>query len=177
MLKKLLASYLIGDTGAAAVEFAFVAPVLILIVLGVADYGRFMNINSMLFGSTRAGAEYVLANWNTNPTTVVAGAEQQICSFLGAGSCSSVTPSVTTGQCSCATSGASATCPGPTDPNPCGTDRLLIYVGVQASYQFKPTFIVSNLLGHTFNFASAKCSSAGNSNGGTMCPTTWVRVQ
>jgi Flp pilus assembly protein TadG len=186
MFKKLIAPfYHLGDAGAAAIEFAFIAPVLIVIVLGVADYGKFMNMYSLLFGSTRAGAEYLLANWNSNQTTTAAGTEQQVCSFIGttlsAGSCSAVIPNILSGangKCTCATSGASKTCPGPTDPNPCGTDRLLYSVGVKASYNFTPTFIVSNFLGYTFNFTSAQCSgSVGNTSGGTVCPITWVRVQ
>jgi Flp pilus assembly protein TadG len=179
MFRKLITRFRrIGDAGAAAVEFAFTAPALILIVLGVADYGKLMNTASLLFGSTRAGAEYVLANWNNPQVNTVAGAKQQVCTFftLNGGSCSSVTPSLlygSTGVCTCATSGVSQTCPGPAAPNPCGTDRLLYYVGVQASYPFSPVFMVSNFLGlGTFNFPPNQSAS-----GGTLAPTTWVRVQ
>jgi Flp pilus assembly protein TadG len=42
--------------GAAAVEFAIVAPVFILFVLGIVEYGRAMMVQQLLTNATREGA-------------------------------------------------------------------------------------------------------------------------
>ena len=47
---------LTGDRGAAAVEFALVVPVLLLLVFGVAEFGRAYNIQTTLSGAAREGA-------------------------------------------------------------------------------------------------------------------------
>jgi len=49
--------HIVGNSGAAAVEFAITAPLLVLLALGVADYGAIMNTGSSLEGATRAVAE------------------------------------------------------------------------------------------------------------------------
>lgn len=149
MIKKLIAwLHRRGDDrekGTIAIEFAFAAPILIMLVLGAAGFGALMNTSASLRGATRAGAEYARANWNNlsviDPTT---STEQQVCGFLGltlsGGSCSPVpvTPGVTT-SCTCADNPAtSVTCPvpGSTDPNPCATNaagpQMLVYASVTA---------------------------------------------
>jgi Flp pilus assembly protein TadG len=52
----------LGIGGAAAVELAITAPVLVVLVLGIADYGLLMGSSSSLEGATRAGAEVARAN-------------------------------------------------------------------------------------------------------------------
>jgi Flp pilus assembly protein TadG len=47
---------LAGDRGAAAVEFALVVPVLLLLIFGVAEFGRAYNIQTTLSGAAREGA-------------------------------------------------------------------------------------------------------------------------
>jgi Flp pilus assembly protein TadG len=44
------------------VEFAIAAPLLIVLVLGIADYGLLMGSSAALEGATRAGAEFGKAN-------------------------------------------------------------------------------------------------------------------
>src|SRR5215472_1483531 len=84
------------ERGSVAIEFAFATPILVILVLGAADYGTLMNTSALLSGATRAGAEYAKANWN-NPsvTNVTTATKQQVCGFLGltlsSGSCSPVT--------------------------------------------------------------------------------------
>lgn len=138
------------ERGNIAIEFAFAAPVLITLVLGVADYGSLMNTTAALRGATRAGAEYAKANWN-NPSVsnVTTRAEQQVCNFLGltlsGSSCSPVTPSVST-TCAC---DSTATTFSSTDPcpltssysNPCASlsnPGVLISVTVTATRSFSP---------------------------------------
>ncbi|WP_153505868.1 TadE family protein [Cumulibacter manganitolerans] len=43
------------DRGAAAVEFALVVPVLILIVVGIIEFGRTYNVQTTLSGAAREG--------------------------------------------------------------------------------------------------------------------------
>jgi Flp pilus assembly protein TadG len=131
------------NRGGMAVEFALGAPVVIVLALAVADYGLLMNNWASLRGATRAGAEYIKANWNdpkvTDPTT---GAEQLVCSFLGltlsGTSCSPVTPSVST-ACTCSNATA-VTCPS-AGGSPCSAlsdARVLVSVTVTATQRFTP---------------------------------------
>lgn len=59
--------------GAAAVEFAVVAPLLILIVLGVIEFSRAMMVNEMLNNAARSGcrAGTITGSTNTRVSTVV----------------------------------------------------------------------------------------------------------
>jgi len=43
------------DRGAAAVEFAFIAPVLVLLVVGIAEFGRAYNVQNSLSAAAREG--------------------------------------------------------------------------------------------------------------------------
>ncbi len=45
-----------GERGAAAVEFALVVPLLLLLVMGIAEFGRAYNISTILTGAAREGA-------------------------------------------------------------------------------------------------------------------------
>ena len=44
-----------GERGAAVVEFALVVPVLLLLVLGIAEFGRAYNIQTIISGAAREG--------------------------------------------------------------------------------------------------------------------------
>src|SRR6516165_10456792 len=109
MLNKLIALlHLRGsdrEKGTAAIEFALATPILVILVLGTADFGMLMNTSASLRGATRAGAEYAKANWN-NPSVanVTTTTQQRVCGFLGLtlsnSSCSPVTPNVST-SCTC----------------------------------------------------------------------------
>ena len=52
-------SYFSNERGVAAVEFALVAPMLLLLLMGIYDYGMFMNQRMMLESTARAAAEYI----------------------------------------------------------------------------------------------------------------------
>jgi Flp pilus assembly protein TadG len=148
MIKELIAS-LRGhhddrERGSTAVEFALAATILVPLVLGAADYGSLMNTAASLRGATRAGAEYAKANWNnpsvTDPTTAT---KQKVCGFFGltlaSGSCSTITPNVTT-SCTCDDNTSVSPCP-PTGANPCASQTnpaVLEYVTVNAQQSFNP---------------------------------------
>lgn len=55
---------LLGSDGTALIEFALAAPILVALVLGIADFGMLAAKNAALEGATRVGAEYA----RNNPT-------------------------------------------------------------------------------------------------------------
>ena len=58
-----------GDSGAAAVEFALVVPVLLMILFGIMDYGLFFsNSLSVKQGGREAARQGVVANFGTSCT-------------------------------------------------------------------------------------------------------------
>jgi Flp pilus assembly protein TadG len=52
----------LGSDGTALIEFAFAAPILVTVVLGIADLGMLAARNAALEGATRVGAEYARNN-------------------------------------------------------------------------------------------------------------------
>ena len=52
-------SYVRSERGVAAVEFALVAPMLLLLLMGIYDFGMFLNQQMMLESTARAAAEYI----------------------------------------------------------------------------------------------------------------------
>ena len=57
---KSLKLYSYDSEGVAAVEFALIAPALILILVGIFDFGTYMNSVFRLENTARAAAEYVV---------------------------------------------------------------------------------------------------------------------
>lgn len=47
------------DSGAAAVEFALVVPLLLLLVIGIIQFGRIYSLQIQLSGAANAGARYL----------------------------------------------------------------------------------------------------------------------
>jgi Flp pilus assembly protein TadG len=131
---------LLGIAGTAAVELAITAPVLVVLVFGIADYGVLMGTSASLEGAARAGAEVAKVN-----SSVTAGQLTALNIFP-----TGVTPTLTP-VCTCADNtwpGVTA-CPPPlTGVNPCTnvtnpytnlTDpRVLQYVKVTAPQTFNP---------------------------------------
>lgn len=72
-LHKLCRSYRLFRRGAAVVEFAIVAPVLLLLVLGMIEYGRLIMVQQVLTNATREGARKAVLDGSTTAdvTTVV----------------------------------------------------------------------------------------------------------
>jgi Flp pilus assembly protein TadG len=136
LLRSLLRRWDACNSGAAAAELAITAPLLLFLVLGVADYGDLMNSASGLVAGTRSGAEVAKANPSvtseqlTNLNIFPSGA----------------TPTVSTPFCTCVDN-TSVTCPGAGATNPClaKTDpRVLKYITVSATQNFTPWFPVTN---------------------------------
>ena len=62
-----------SERGAVAVEFALLAPVLVMLLLGIAEFGRAYNVQSSLSSAAREGVR-VMAIGN-NPTAARAAAK------------------------------------------------------------------------------------------------------
>jgi Flp pilus assembly protein TadG len=122
------------NEGAALVEFAITAPLLVVLVLGVADYGILMNNAESLVGATRAGGEVA----KVNPS--VTAAQLTALGIFPSGA----TPSVSAPSCSCFdNTPVSCPAPGGAGANPCATEsdtRVLQYVTVSATQSFSPLF-------------------------------------
>jgi Flp pilus assembly protein TadG len=129
---------LFGSQGAAAVEFAITAPMLVVLVMGIADYGLLVADSAGLEGATRAGAEVGKAN----PSVTAA----QLTAFFPSG----ITPTVTS-VCTCVDNtwpgaacppGPLATpCAGKTNPFITGAPvdpRVFEYVQVAATQSVSP---------------------------------------
>lgn len=53
------ATWRCGDRGAAAVEFALIVPILLLLVVGIIQFGRVFSLQIQLSGAANAGARYL----------------------------------------------------------------------------------------------------------------------
>jgi Flp pilus assembly protein TadG len=60
-----------GERGAAAVEFAFILPLLIVLVLGIAEFGRAFQVQGTLSAAAREGVR-VMALQNNQPAAKAA---------------------------------------------------------------------------------------------------------
>jgi Flp pilus assembly protein TadG len=120
------------NEGASAVEFAITLPLLIVFVLGVADYGILMNNAASLIGATRAGGEVA----KENPS--VTAAQLTALGIFPSGAI----PSVSASSCSCFdNTTVSCPTPGGAGANPCAAKsdtRVLRYVTVSATQSFSP---------------------------------------
>ncbi len=89
-LDKVCGSYRKKRRGAAAVEFAVVAPVFFLFVFGIIEYGRMVMVQQVITNASREGARAAVLDGATN-TSVQAVVTQ----YLSAGSVSGATITIT----------------------------------------------------------------------------------
>lgn len=141
------------DSGGAAVELAIVAPLLVALALGIADYGYLMNSAATLTAGTRSGAEVAKVNPN------VTAAQLTALNIFPSGA----TPADPTFSCTCIDN-TSVPCPGINDPNPCAAktpSRVLRYITISVNQNFTPWVAVNNLLYiGSFSFPPSLSSSA-----------------
>ena len=67
-----------ADRGVALVEFALVAPVLILILLGILDAGRAINAYVTIANSAREGAHYAALHPTAAPSDIAAAVRARV---------------------------------------------------------------------------------------------------
>ncbi len=64
--------------GAAAVEFAVAAPVLVILVLGIIDVGQFVNVGQTVSNASRQGARLAARNTTLNSSEVQAAVSSYV---------------------------------------------------------------------------------------------------
>jgi Flp pilus assembly protein TadG len=138
------------DRGSAAVEFAITAPVLIILVLGVADYGVLTYQASALAGATRAGAEVAAADPTTTAASLTAlglfpsGATPTVSGLVCRCIDNTVVscPTAGSGVVPCASANGSS---GTTNPfTAASDDRVLQYISVSATQSVSPVLAWAN---------------------------------
>lgn len=126
-----------GSAGTAAIEFAFIAPILVILLIGVADYAIMASRAASLAAAARAGAGYA----RVNPADS-GGAQSAVTGFM------TFSPSVTAGvtvfcQCMSDAPTVQRTCPTTPAANPCvgdasGNTLVMKFISVSASQAFSP---------------------------------------
>ncbi|GAB3304595.1 hypothetical protein GCM10027451_10390 [Geodermatophilus aquaeductus] len=95
---------LLGERGAAAVEFALVAPVLLMLLFGIVEFSKAFSAQSMLSAAAREGARaMVLTNNATTARTAAVNAASSLgvpssavtLTFSRGSSCAGATPTDT----------------------------------------------------------------------------------
>ena len=89
-LDKVCRSYRKKRRGAAAVEFAVVAPVFLLLVFGMIEYGRMVMVQQVITNASREGARVGVLDGSTNQEVV-----DTVTSYLNSGSISGANITVT----------------------------------------------------------------------------------
>ena len=102
----------LGFKGSAVIEFALLAPILITIVAGIADFGLLAARTAALAGATRVGAEYArnssTCQADIGGTSCIAGIKSVIQSAISSGPALTF-PSTFSPSCEC-DDGTSITC-------------------------------------------------------------------
>jgi Flp pilus assembly protein TadG len=140
-----------GQNGQALTEFAFILPVLLLLLLGVIELGRYAYISILIGNAARAGAAYgAEVKGNSNDTAGIQQAAQN--DFAGATSGSTnngqpvsqlnVTSLLTCGCDSNGTFTPAIGCNFPTNPTAgtCVTGNWVIILSVTADGTFSALF-------------------------------------
>jgi Flp pilus assembly protein TadG len=158
------------DAGSAAVEFAIAAPLLLVMALGIADYGMLMNNIASLEGATRAVAEFarnasVCSGGGLSNTDCVTGISDLVASLksndnsLSSASFSYPQSDLSAAggnYCTCV-DGSAVDCSTGTC-NVSGDTRVVQYIQVSATEAFSPLFALTNfgyLPRTTFGFPSS----------------------
>jgi len=119
-----------SNSGQAVVEVALVAPLLMILMAGAIDLGRFAQFDAKLASSARAGAQYGSQNLVTaaDTTGMQSAAESDVQNQTG------ITVAATT-FCKCA-DGTATSCTS----TACSANHRLLYVNVSSTAIFFPLF-------------------------------------
>ena len=122
-----------NDDGNAAVEFALLVPVLILLVAGLIDFGRAYFTKMQLENAARAGAQYGLLHGGDDLATI-----QDVVRQASEVPTANLTVS-TTNFCACP-DGTAQVC----STGDCGGFKPGSYIGINAQTAFVPIFPFAN---------------------------------
>jgi len=124
----------VRERGQSLVELAFVLPVLLLLLVGIIEIGRFAYYSILVANAARAGAQYGAQSLATAAdTTGISNAGINDAPGITAPNTLTIT---STQNCGCSTTSL-GTCGTPTA---CGTGRWLVYVQVTATGSFSSLF-------------------------------------
>ena len=112
-----------SESGVALVEFALLAPVMVLLLLGIIDFGRYMYDGILAANAARAGTDY--GSYNSINAADIAGMENA--AYADAQNLSGMT--ATASYLCLGSSGASVTC---------GSAGSTTYVEVKTTGKFSP---------------------------------------
>lgn len=100
-----------SDSGTSVIEFAVLAPVIIFLLMGLIEVGRFMYFGLLASHAARAGVQYAARNLSTASDASVNGPATRNAAIADAQSLSAwnVTSSIT-----CTLNGQATTCPSNT---------------------------------------------------------------
>jgi Flp pilus assembly protein TadG len=121
-----------GERGQSLVELAFVLPVLLLLLVGIIEIGRFAYYSILVSNAARAGAQYGAQSLATAKD--VAGIRAAANNDGQGGAGLTVTP---TQLCGCSGASLSGACPATLCVLP---NHPLVYVRVQVDGSFAPLF-------------------------------------
>ena len=125
----------LGSDGAVLVEFALAAPILVTLVLGIADFGMLAANTAALEGVTRVGAEYARNVCKGDMSSSCISGIKSAMSSTGNFSPPITFPSDPSASCEC-DDGSSITCG--TTCTGAGKIPNRVLVTVTASQQFSP---------------------------------------
>jgi Flp pilus assembly protein TadG len=136
-MKRKLRSLWRADAGAATVEMALVAPILILLMMGIIEVGRYADYTIKVTNAARAGVQYGAQNLATASNTAGIRA-------AALGDAQSVAGLTATPQtfCTCADGSADANCVVATCP---ATNPRLVYVRVDTAGTISSLFNYTGL--------------------------------
>lgn len=119
-----------SDSGQAILELAMMLPVALILLLGIAEIGRYANESIVVYHAARAGVQYAAQNTVTASDTaqIIQAAKDDAPGVANL----SVTPSI---YCTCA-DGDSSTC----QPTDCSGSRIIEYVKVDTETQIQSLF-------------------------------------
>src|SRR3984893_7228009 len=125
---------LVRERGQSLVELAFVVPLLLLLLVGIIEIGRFAFYSILVSNAARAGAQYGAQSLATaGDTTGISTAGTNDAPGVTAPNNLTVT---STQSCGCSTTGL-GTCGTPTA---CAAGRWVVYVQVTATGSFNSLF-------------------------------------
>ena len=128
--RRSLRSIVLADDAAALAEMAFVIPLLMVLLVGIIEVGRFAEYSIRIANAARAGVQYGAQNLGT--ASDKSGMETAATNDTQ--SVSGLTATATTAYCTCADGTADANCGTPTStPAACSTNHRLVYVRVDTS--------------------------------------------
>ncbi len=119
-----------SDSGQAVLEIAFILPVALMFLVGIAEIGRYANACIVVGHAARAGVQYAAQNRVTasSNTNIIQAAQADAPEFSNM----TVTPSY---YCTCA-DGSSSTC----QPTDCQGSRIIEYSKVDTEVDMQSLF-------------------------------------